>query len=163
MKIIEVETKKQIELVEMLAKIIWKEHYLESLGSEQIDYMLNKFQSTKPIKQNIVEDGYIYYLFYLDDTPFGYMAIHPRDGKLFLSKLYIHKDFRGKGYSTKAFEFIEKYARHHQMKSIWLTCYKQNVSSLKVYEKSGFKQVSSIETDIGNGFIMDDYVMEKEF
>ena len=46
------------------------------------------------------------------------------------------------------------------MKAIYLTCNKHNEHSLAVYRKKGFKVIDEAETDIGQGFIMDDYIME---
>lgn len=162
MKFIQVETKQQIEMVEKIAQIIWTEHYSNIITDEQIKYMLHKFQSFEAILQGIKSEGYMYYLFYDHDTPFGYMAIQPKEGKLFLSKLYILKEYRGNGYSKQAFEFMEKYCHDNSLTAIWLTCAKNNERSLRVYEKCGFNPVKAVKMDIGGGFVMDDFIMEKK-
>lgn len=162
MEIVKVEKPEQIEMVEKIAAIVWEEHYKGNLSDEQIKYMLVKFQSFQAIFEAIKSDGYEYYLFYIGDVPFGYMGFKAKNNKLFLSKLYILKECRGKGYSKKAFEFMEHYCKHNGLTSIWLTCNKNNANSLKVYEKSGFKFVREMVTDIGHGYVMDDYVLEKD-
>jgi len=43
---------------------------------------------------------------------------------------------------------------------IQLTVNKGNSGSISVYEHWGFVTVDSVVTDIGCGFVMDDYVME---
>jgi RimJ/RimL family protein N-acetyltransferase len=68
---------------------------------------------------------------------------------------------RGKGYGGKTVEFLESLAREDGFKKITLTVNKYNSGSIKAYEKMGFKNVGSIVQDIGNGFVMDDYKMEK--
>lgn len=84
----------------------------------------------------------------------------PDGNRLFLSKLYLHEKSRGKGLSSillrKAIEFAEKLDK----KAIYLTCNKYNRNSLDIYKAKGFAAIDSVKTDIGNGFIMDDYIMQ---
>jgi RimJ/RimL family protein N-acetyltransferase len=47
------------------------------------------------------------------------------------------------------------------LNKIALTVNKNNVNSIKAYEKMGFKNVGSVVQDIGSGYVMDDYKMEK--
>jgi diamine N-acetyltransferase len=42
-----------------------------------------------------------------------------------------------------------------------LTVNKNNTGAISVYEKIGFRNVGSLVQDIGSGFVMDDYAMEK--
>ena len=87
----------------------------------------------------------------------GYFWISDKKDYLFLSKLYIQKDFRHKGLGTKAFEEIKQLANG---KKIQLTVNKHNINSINAYKKWGFKTIDSVVTDIGSGFVMDDYIME---
>ena len=75
---------------------------------------------------------------------------------MFLSKLYIKKEFRHKGYGALAFDKIKSlgYPR------IRLTVNKNNKNTINAYLKYGFKTVDEDVTDIGSGFVMDDYIME---
>lgn len=157
---LKVEDEKDIEQVAELAHEIWNEHYHELLGSEQISYMLDKFQSAGALKEQISE-GYEYYLIKKDGEFAGYIGIHPEEsGRLFLSKLYIRKEFRGSGLGRTSFEYLEELCRKRGYSSIWLTVNKYNAGSMAVYEHMGFKTFDSEVTDIGNGYVMDDYFME---
>ena len=148
------------KLVEALAKEIWTQHYLSIIGIDQIDYMLDKFQSELAIS-NDIECGYTYFIAYFDDIPCGYSSIRDDKG-VFLSKFYVKKAYRGKGIGKAMISTIEAYAIEHSAHRIWLTCNKHNSASLGIYEKLGFKTIDSIVTDIGSGFVMDDYVLEKD-
>lgn len=148
-------------LIEKLAKTIWNEHYITILTKEQIDYMLNKFQSEVAISNQVLNDGYEYYILF-DECPIGYIAIKKEDKRLFLSKLYILKEERGRGYSRLIFDFLDEYSFKNSLKSIYLTVNKENESSVGVYKHLGFKITDKKKADIGNGFFMDDYIMEKE-
>ena len=156
----EVSTEYQVELVESLAREIWTEHYVPIIGKEQVDYMLGSFQSRQAIREQI-RTGITYYLIKDDGAHIGYMAVQPKGRELFLSKIYVLSSRRGLGYGKKAVQFLEKVAKGLNLNKIALTVNKNNVNSIKAYEKIGFKNVGSVVQDIGNGFVMDDYKMEK--
>lgn len=149
-----------IRTIERLAKDIWTRHYLPIIGREQVDYMLMKYQSFDAIKQSIRE-GYVYYLAYKEDEPCGYSAVK-HDNGIFLSKFYVKEEYRGMGIGKAMINEIKVYAESRQSGRIWLTCNKHNSNTLSVYKKLGFEIIDSIVTDIGNGFVMDDFVLEKQ-
>ena len=91
----------------------------------------------------------------------GYLAIKADRNKLLLSKLYLKKEFRGRGYFNKMLSFAEKTAKEKGLNSLYLTVNKHNDNSVAVYLKKGFIIKKEQTTDIGNGFVMDDYIMEK--
>ncbi len=157
---IAVSTERQIEIVVSLAREIWAEHYIPIIGKAQVDYMLERFQSKQAVSQQI-KRGLLYFLIQEDSECIGYIAVHPKGRELFLSKIYIKSSRRGKGYGRKAVQFAETLAKKRKLNKIVLTVNKNNVNSIKAYEKFGFKNVGSIIQDIGNGFVMDDYKMEK--
>ena len=156
----DVKKDKDILLLVNLSSSIWHEYWPAILSVRQIDYMLNKFQSFDVIKSQIRDEGYIYNLIYNDKVPAGYFAIHPEINKLFLSKLYIKKEFRHLGIGSEAFDKICKTAEKLNKKSVYLTVNKYNINSVKAYKKWGFKQIDAVVTDIGEGFVMDDFIME---
>lgn len=150
-----------IQKLAVLADKIWHEAFSEILSPEQIDYMIEKFQSFGAIKTAIDKDNYEYF-FISDETGIaGYTGIQEADGKLFLSKLYIAKENRGRKIASKAFDFIETLARKRNLKSIWLTVNRNNTHAIEVYKSKGFSIIRTQVTDIGNGFVMDDFVFEK--
>jgi hypothetical protein len=51
-------------------------------------------------------------------------------------------------------------AKEHNKTSIRLTVNKYNNTTIKAYEKWGFSTINDVVTDIGNDFVMDDYIME---
>jgi ribosomal protein S18 acetylase RimI-like enzyme len=58
------------------------------------------------------------------------------------------------------FGFLKKYCRGNGFNSVWLTVNKNNISAVSVYEKRGFKKIGEGVTDIGNGFVMDDFYFQ---
>lgn len=160
-KLIEVKTDVQIENTAMLADEIWHEWFPSILTDEQIDYMVEKFQSVGAMTEQIASGGYTYYLIRKGNAYIGYTAIRPdADGRLFLSKIYIKKEYRGNGYAKEVFEFLKKYCRENKLNAIWLTVNKHNDNSIAVYKKCGFSMIGEGVADIGNGFVMDDYYFQ---
>ncbi len=153
----------EIRTTAALAARIWMEHYLPIIGEEQTAYMIQTFQSADAIRRQIERDRYQYYLLKLGSTDVGYISLHAesQNHAMFLSKLYVEKRFRGQGFSRAALRFIEEICRRENLGKIYLTVNKHNFSSLAVYEKLGFVSARDLVTDIGGGFVMDDYVMEK--
>lgn len=155
-----VKKQEEIDLIEELGRKIWHEHYSLILEPDQIDYMIDKFQSASAITRQMKNQGYEYYLINEGDSTVGYMGLVMEPEKLFLSKLYIAKEARGKGLASKAFEFLKDMATSNKKQTIWLTVNRHNSGSIAVYEKKGFLKVREQVTDIGNGYVMDDYIME---
>ncbi len=139
---------------------IWTEHYTSIIGSDQVTYMLDKFQSVTAI-ENQIKEGYNYFILLFDKVPVGYLSIIVKDSSLFLSKIYVLNSERGKGIGKFAMHFIENKALELALKSITLTVNKFNLNSIKAYQKMGFVTTESIVMDIGGGFVMDDYKMVK--
>ena len=146
--------------IEEMADVIWHEHYTPIIGVEQVVYMLDKFQSVASMSDQIKND-YQYFLINLSGVPVGYLSYIKRDEALFLSKIYILKELRGHGIGKRAFEFIETQAKENDCKKISLTVNRNNLNSIKAYEKAGFQNTGELIQDIGHGYVMDDYSMEK--
>jgi ribosomal protein S18 acetylase RimI-like enzyme len=153
--------KADFKTIAELAKEIWTEHYTSIIGTDQVNYMLDKFQSETAIQHQIKIDKYNYHIISNKQKPVGYLAFKTEKNALFLSKIYISKGARGQGLGKLAMNFIEKQAKQSKCKKIYLTVNKQNINSIKAYQKIGFKTIEALVMDIGNGFVMDDYKMEK--
>lgn len=158
----QVVTEEQIKVLADTANIVWHDAFKEILTLKQIEYMIEKFQSFNALTEAINKNGYEYYLIKADNNVAGYTGLHEENGKMFLSKLYILKEYRGKQVASKAFEFIENLAKEKKLKSVWLTVNKNNNHAIEVYKHKGFVVIRKQVADIGNGFVMDDYVFEKQ-
>ena len=161
-RFLRVESKEDIACTARLAHEIWNEHYVSIIGQGQVDYMVTKFQSEQAIAQQIAE-AYEYYLIEHDQTLAGYLAVQPQPdtSRMFLSKIYIKKSFRGLGLGKAAVEYAEKLCLDSNLTTLWLTVNKNNSHSINWYHRMGFTNAGPVVMDIGAGFIMDDYKMEK--
>ncbi|MBO7392672.1 MAG: GNAT family N-acetyltransferase [Abditibacteriota bacterium] len=146
-----------IERMSRMATEILRDYYDPIIGKEQNDYMLALFQSPEGIRDQLSR-GYRYYFVIVDGADAGFTAFYPRpDGVMYLSKIYLCKTHRGKGYSRKIINFIVDEAKKEGLSAIELNVNKRN-PSVGPYESLGFKRIRSEKNDIGNGFYMDDYV-----
>ena len=142
-----------------LAEKIWRQHFTPIIGKEQVDYMLSNFQSPEAIT-NYINQAYEYFFIKLDNLNIGYLAIHHRQDHLHLSKFYILQDFRGQGYGKNALDFIIGKAKEYELPSLRLVVNKDNSNTIAAYKKMGFQIIGAPVTDIGGGFVMDDYEFE---
>lgn len=150
-----------VSVISSIARIIWTEYYVPIIGEPQVAYMLGRFQSENAIKQQCAE-GYRYYILRNQSgAPVGYFSIQLRGELVFLSKLYVSLISRGNGIGRQAMAYIENLAREAGGLRIQLTVNKKNCAAINVYKRWGFCIVNSVTVDIGGGFVMDDYVMEK--
>lgn len=148
-----------VERVAVLAAEIWREHYKGILAPDQIDYMVERFQSAAAIRRQLEEEGYHYWLMAVEGQDGGFYGACPGEGGLFLSKLYVLKAFRGRGLASAVMERCRDWCRREGYPHIVLTVNKDNRGSIAVYRHLGFEKIRDQTVDIGHGFVMDDYVM----
>lgn len=160
-----VQTEEQVKSLCRIAERVWHLTYDSLVPEGQVEYMIEKFQSPSAVKEQMARLNYRYYMMVCDGQDAGFIGFSPRyEGReeLFLSKLYLLPEFRGKGAVRAAFALAEQEARKEGLTRIRLTVNKGNVHAVSVYEHYGFRTVEKVETDIGCGYVMDDFIMVKE-
>lgn len=158
----EIKTDSDIKELEALAKEIWNQHFVPLIGQAQVDYMLDKFQSFNAMKQQISE-GMNYRLISVDGNNAGYCGYKKDGDRVFLSKLYVKLEYRGKGLSRLLLDTVRRFAEQNGLGALYLTVNKHNDDTIAIYKHIGFKVIDSVVTDIDGGFVMDDYIMQLDF
>lgn len=161
-KLVQVRDTLQVEDIAHMAEIIWQEHYLSILGEAQVRYMLATLQSKDKMVQDIAHNKAAYYIIEAGVSKIGYVAIEWQENVLFLSKLYLLKEARGLGHAAAVLKELQQMAIERGMSGITLTVNKYNSDAIAFYEKAGFERTDSIISDIGGGYVMDDYVYHLE-
>ncbi len=154
-------TESGAEELSPFAEAIVREHFDPIIGTQQNTYMIRRFQFPEAIREQM-EQGYRYYYAVRDGEKAGFLAIYPRDGKMYLSKFYVHSSFRGKHIATDMFRFVKEQTEKEGLGSIFLNVNRFNDDVIAVYRHLGFRVVREEKNDIGNGWYMDDLVMEYE-
>ena len=160
--ILKVETNSQVATVAKLAREIWVQHFTPIIGDAQVEYMLHKFQSSEAIASQLGE-GWEYYIATRDREYVGYTGLVPdeRDGRMLISKIYVKNTVRGSGVGNQLLDFIEQTSRARGFDTVWLTVNRFNDDTVAWYSRHGFVTVDEVKKDIGGGFVMDDFIMEK--
>ncbi|MDV0444768.1 hypothetical protein MmiAt1_03060 [Methanimicrococcus sp. At1] len=171
-------TDEEINDVAALAKEIWTEHYVPLIGAAQTEYMIAVFQSASRIKSDIAEKNYSYFAVFPDGSneQIAYLALQPDDKGVFLSKIYVKKEYRRQGAAKMLTDFALDFAKEstrmpdsvyaktkYARPRLWLTVNKGNAGSIEFYKKVGFVIDKEAVTDIGNDFYMNDYIMTLYF
>ena len=149
-----------IPVLAQLASSVWHEFWVDILSFGQIEYMVEKFQSENAIREQIKSENYTYFFIKAEGETIGYVGLSLKPDYLFLSKLYILHTYRHCGYGSKVFELIKNFTYEHNYDRIRLTVNKHNTNAIEAYLGWNFETISSFETEIGEGFVMDDYIME---
>ena len=148
------------ERISKLAHTIWHEHYIKIISLEQIEYMLDKYNSVKSIQERALE-GYLFFYMTYNDIAVGYLAIEKQTDAIYISKLYVLKEYRGLKIAKTALLYAVSMALEEGLSCVKLHVNKYNTNAILAYEKMGFVNTESVITDIGKGFVMDDYLMVK--
>ena len=149
----------ELRQIAVLADEIWHECFVGIISEGQIDYMVKKFQSYEAMKNQISKQDYYYLAVRENNELCGYIGVKPeKDDRFFLSKLYLHSSKRGRGIASEMLRRVFSEARDHGKKSVYLTVNKHNDHAVDVYKKTGFELIDTAVTDIGGGYVMDDYI-----
>ncbi len=147
-----------------IAHDIWFEYWPERIGQAQTAYMVERFQSIPAIRRDMAENAYEYWFLYDEEgTLVGYTGGHvePETNRFFISKIYLFEAQRGKGYASCTIRFYDELCKERGLSAMYLTVNKHNEMGIRAYKAKGFVTIEEVETDIGEGFVMDDYVMER--
>lgn len=106
MELVEVKNEKDLAVLMPLLKEIWSEVFTPIIGADQVAYMLANYQSQANIEDEM-KKGAHYLLLVYDSKPVGYTAYEENEEEVYLSKLYLHANTRGKGFSSQVFDWYE--------------------------------------------------------
>jgi ribosomal protein S18 acetylase RimI-like enzyme len=151
-----------IAVIQNLSSRIWREHYPEIITHAQIDYMLGKMYASGVIHDEILNKGYCYVIVMMGKVAVGYFAyrFEEPDRAVMISKLYLLPSLHGRGIGSRMLGYVKEDALRMGAKSLYLFVNKNNTKAIRAYERFGFEKARAVVTDIGGGFVMDDYRME---
>jgi ribosomal protein S18 acetylase RimI-like enzyme len=151
----------EMSQVQALAHKIWPVAYKEILSQEQLDYMLNWMYSIESLTQQINE-GHHYFGIFDATEMVGFLDVqpnHPEEKALKLNKIYVLPACHGKGFGFQLMQFAIDFAKKKEQNTISLQVNRYNKAK-DFYTKIGFTIKEEKDFDIGNGYFMNDYVME---
>ena len=156
-------TLSDIPLIQEVAETTWPVSYQGIISPEQIRYMLDRMYNETKIGEAITDPEQAFWLAEENGKVLGFCGIeHGYSGQDItrIHKLYILPETQGSGLGKILMDHVESEAKKHGSTKLHLNVNKQN-KAVGFYQKHGFVIDYEEVLDIGNGYVMDDYVMIK--
>jgi ribosomal protein S18 acetylase RimI-like enzyme len=158
-------TDADLPAISALAGDIWRECYVSVISSEQIEYMLKwMYDPSTMLRES--REGVRYQKILVDHSLAGFAAWgpYPSDpATCKLHKLYVLASVRGRGVGSHALRHVMTAAAAAGFSRIVLNVNKKNTRAIAAYKRNGFLVLREVCDPIGNGFVMDDFVMGRTF
>lgn len=154
-------TLEDTDLIITLASTVWHQHYSDIISREQIEYMLSQRYSAALIRTQILSNNVWWKKLVLNKEIIGFSCCVLTENlkELKLDKLYLHPHHQRKGYGAILVDDVKQFMCHRGLEQLTLTVNKNNTAAIAAYLRYGFTISDDIIIDIGNGFVMDDYLM----
>jgi len=149
-----------ILLIRELSLHVWPQTYATILSPEQIQYMMQLMYSDAALHRQM-QDNHHFYIVYNAGIPIGFVSYSEIEPHLFkLHKIYILPSQQGRGTGRFVIEQVIRNVQQEGATGLQLNVNRNN-PALHFYKKLGFEAIREEDIDIGNGYLMNDYVMEK--
>ena len=150
-----------IPLIRELTYQVWPQTYAGLLSQEQIDYMLEMMYSTSSLEKQM-RDGAQFLFVYNEKDPVGFASYQEMEPGIYkLHKIYVLPSQQRRGLGRFVIDHIMEEIRKQNAKALQLQVNRHN-NAKDFYERLGFTAIDEINLDIGKGFFMRDYIMEKK-
>ena len=163
MIVIQRNTDENFTSIRVIAAAVWPIAYSPIMSQEQLDYMMEMMYSISSLQIQANEKKHRFILAIEEETVLGFASYelnHGKKPKTKIHKIYILSNHQGKGIGKALINFIASEANERHQKGMILNVNKKNIA-IRFYESIGFTISNEEVIDIGNGYVMDDFVMEK--
>lgn len=155
-----------IPKIQEIAIESWKVTYAEILSKEQFDYMVEMMYSEIALKKQMFESDHHFLLIKesgsSDYSGFAsYELNYKNEPKTKIHKLYLLPECKGKGMGRILIDKVAALAQSANNSFLSLNMNRDN-KSLGFYKQMGFEIVGEEDINIGNGYLMEDYIFEKK-
>ena len=154
-------TPSDVPAISALAREIWQATYPGIITQEQIDFMLEQRYGQERLLDDLAESHKWLDQAFHQGRRVGFAFSEIYKGEFKLDKLYIHPDVQRRGVGGQLIGHVAERARREGYPCVILAVNKRNEKAINSYKKYGFVVRETIVDDIGRGYVMDDFVMEK--
>jgi len=154
--------KNELQVIRDLALKIWPSTYSGIISEGQMEYMLNWMYSIESLEKSF-NSNHSFFAIYAESEPIGFLDLElnsPAQKWIKLQKIYILPEKQKLGLGLALMDYTFLFARENKIKHITLQVNRGN-KAVTFYEKLGFFKVDEKDFDIGNGYFMNDFVMQK--
>lgn len=154
-------TPNDIEAIRHIAHLTWPVAYTGIISPEQIGYMLQRMYDADTLRQQF-NNGFEFFLALQEEEPIGFASasVTEEDSVWKLHKLYVLPYLQKTGAGKALIQQVTNTALAHGASALLLNVNKYN-NAYQFYLKQGFSILKETVLDIGQGFVMDDYIMHK--
>lgn len=147
-----------------LAAEIWHQCYSEIISTSQIDYMLEQRFGENRLCTDLAGNKRRYWIVEMGSVPIAYgsLSLKLDAGSVKLEQLYVHASVRRMGIGRTLLDTLLAESKRLGALSVWLTVNRHNGAAIEFYLRTGFVKTGTKVTSIGNGFVMNDFVMKKQ-
>ncbi len=151
----------ELDTLAALARHIWQHHYPAMISRAQIDYMLAQRYSHPVLLAALEAPHHWLDGLWLNGQMAGFVhyCLQP-DSVMKLEKLYLDPHWHGQGLGSQLLQYVAARSRQQDCTRLSLAVNKQNHLALQAYRRNGFVVAESVCQPIGEGFVMDDYLMQ---
>ena len=161
-----------VDEIAALARIVWQEAYTGIITQAQIDFMLEQRYNAPRLLEELATPGVWWDRICIDDrrnacdtfdklAGFAASQLSSSAGEMKLDKLYVDPCRQRLGLGGRLIAHVSKRALAQGCHTLILAVNKQNARAIAAYRKNGFEVREAVRVEIGNGFVMDDFIMAK--
>lgn len=153
-----------VPVIQDIARITWYPTFEDILSKEQISYMLRMMYSTESLTEQIEVKKHQFYLAKEKNMTLGFISVelnYQNQPVAKIHKIYILPMAQGRGLGKILMQKAEQLALENHQKLITLNVNRFNVA-LNFYSNLGYQNIKSEDINIGNGYLMEDFVLEKK-
>lgn len=157
-------TSNDFSIIQTLAYLTWPDTYGAILSKAQLDYMLTKFYSEATLNENYTQKNHRFLLVKEENEALGFASYehnYNRKSVTRIHKIYVLPQTQGKGIGKILMEKIKDLAKENRSKVLSLNVNRSN-NALSFYQKIGFQIVGEEDIELEHGYLMEDYIMEKQ-
>ena len=157
-------TVNDLPVIRQLAYEIWPAAYGDILSDAQLNYMLEKMYSLPSLQHQLLNLKHSFIIISENNTAIGFASFsaHQENPRIFhLNKIYVHPSKHGKSFGKQILNHVISEIKLLGATSLQLNVNRNN-AALHFYKKQGFSILREEDIDIGKGFFMNDFVMEKK-
>ncbi len=140
---------------------VWPQTYTPIVGAAQVQYMLDRFYSRESLSNQMKDQQHQFILLYSEGKASGFASFSELEGGVYkLHKLYVAKGMQGRGIGRAMTDHIVAKLRQLSATALSVNVNRYNTPAIKFYEQYGFEHVLTEDIDIGNGYFMNDFVLQ---